>query len=188
MFFYLSLFQSCLSAIGISKYMTNYLFFMFAVLTLTSCSALVGKDQNPIHVEINKVLNKVSHESEKKFNMKTIATCIGSPDWVLDHLSIDFEINKPLTKEQIKQICVFVGTHLRDEANGNPVLSKAMKTFPFTIINVGTTIFIHNKDGSDIYYPDYCIGKLFQGKFYFRSKDPTQQFGYKTDEEEPFTE
>lgn len=168
--------------------MNKYLIFLFANLLLTSCSALLVESRNPMEKEMYNVLNKVSKESEKKFNMKTIATSIGSPEWVLDHLSIDFQIHGPLTKARIKEICTFVGTQLRDEANANPILAKNMKSYPFNIENVGTTLFIISKDNSDIYYPDYCIGKLFLGRFYFRTEGPNQRRGYKTTEEEEFVE
>ena len=157
-------------------------------LYFSPCSAFFWSKQDPIEVEIYSVLNGVAKEAEKKFNIRTIGTGISSPGWVLHSLSLDFQVERSLTREEIKTICKYTACLLRDRANASEILRKQMFSYPFTIKNVTVCLFIKSKNGDRLFDPEFCVGELRSGIYEFLTREKGAKCGYNNSYEEEFVE
>lgn len=87
-------------------------------------------------------------------------------------LDISFEVLRPLTKEQARIIILDCAEIFLGNINSNEKIKPYLKDLPFTLKNIGVTLFIKDTNSGDIFYPNICIAACTSRGVYFRTTDP----------------
>jgi len=105
-----------------------------------------------------------------------------------EELGIDFQVSKPLSKEQARVMLVDCIKIFLEKINSTEKIKPYLKNYPFNEQNISITFFIQDQDGRDLFDPQICIAKWTSFEVTFRTNDPENIYRYKTTEKETHEE
>jgi len=149
---------------------------------------MVAKDFSVSEEVADPLISKIAKRLGKKYNIHPAGAGVSSPDGIVEHFGISFQLNRSLTKEEAREILVSCVGELLILINEDKKIRPYLRNFPFKIKNVSIYIFMTNRDGSDIYDPAIRIASSSHGKLSYDTKDKNQPYGYKSTTTESYEE
>lgn len=136
-------------------------------------------------VQSNQITKEVSDRISKRYNMKVIGVTAGLMNCV-NALGLDFHIQGPLSKEQLRIILVDSVEEFLTLLNEDERIRPFLKEYPFPADGIQIAIFVKDKERNSIYYPEITVASVYNGKLFYRSKEKDVISGYKLTEEESY--
>ncbi len=132
-----------------------------------------------------KIRKQVATKLAKKFSMKP--NCFGGS--MIDKitmLNIGFEIYRPLTQDEARQIIVESVNELVNAVNENEHIQQYLANVPFGPENVVIDIIIYDNDGNIFYHPNlsYVVSSI--GTICYKYEDSEKRFKTKVEKTETF--
>ena len=103
-------------------------------------------------------------------------------------MGLNYDHFGKITKDEGRKMIIDSVNTFLQEINSDPKLQKYLLKKPFLPADVWIMIFPFSIDGTDIFYPDIVVISAVQGKIFYKTKSPDQEYGYFTEEEEIFDE
>ena len=126
---------------------------------------------------MNEIKSDVARTLEKRHNMCLIGEGTGAMHCV-EMLSLSFQINRILTKENARKIIVDCVNEFTKKVNAHVKIRPYLKTFPFEGAQV--TIYITDKNRRNIYDPEIGVVSYREGEITYYTDDPENKWKYKT--------
>ena len=168
-------------------------FLLYLVILLSSFlplwgSKIMAKDYPVDQRVVNPLMGKAAKYFEHKYHMNPIGIGISMPNGIVKRLGIEFQVQKPLSKQEAREILIACANELLSMINNNKEIRPYLRNFPFTLKNVGIGIFIANQDGSDVYHPDICVASISNGELTYDTRDKNNRYSYKSTTTESYEE
>lgn len=136
----------------------------------------------------NRMRSKLIRQLCQKYNMEPCGIYDQAFDGIIEAIGADFEINKILSKDEIRKILVDCTEEFLKEMNANKEIRPELKTYPCTAKNVRISIFITDPSREKTYDPNIAVAVILNGTIHYRTNDKDNQFQYKSKTEEPYEE
>ncbi|HEV8052861.1 MAG TPA: hypothetical protein VGP47_10235 [Parachlamydiaceae bacterium] len=134
---------------------------------------------SPPYVEMAaKIRSEVAHKLAKRHNMRIFGLGGGMADCV-NFLGLDFQIQGPLSKEQLRRILIDSVQELLKAVNSDEQIRPFLKNYPFTEKEIMITLFVIDKRGENIYDPQIAVATSGQGTMSYNTDDKDNKFVYK---------
>ena len=155
---------------------------LICILSSFSPRLLFKKDEPDVELAY-RIREQLAQKLSKKYHMTTIGEVIAIPDHVLNLLGLRFQIQGPLTKDELRNILVDCVEELLCAVNSNKEIRPYLKNYPFTPQNIDIALFIDGLDGRDVSSPNIGIAAASGNKLFFYTKKPSEEYRYITEEE-----
>jgi hypothetical protein len=106
-------------------------------------------------------------------------------------LRLTFQLwtKEPLNRERARKIIVdCIDEYVSAINNAEPLLAQYLSHFPFSSKDIEITIYCADERGGDIYDPALVGIDVWDGRIFYRTKNPKGQYGYKSEYEETYEE
>lgn len=158
---------------------------ILASLCFYACLAAREPDYEEIS---DKIVAKVVNIISKKYHMEP-TSIYGELFERVNAVGANFQINRPLTKDEARQIIVDCAEIFLTQYNNNLKVRPFLKNYPFTKTNLKINIFIQDKKGNTIYHPEIGMVSLFLDNVVYTTLEKGKVFDdYKTKTKEPYEE
>lgn len=138
---------------------------IFTLLLLIGCFLMSFNSDGFFGDEkmVNKFLTRNAKKLQHKYGMNPIGTNVAMPGGVLKVLGLDFQIQKPLTREEARILLINISKEFLTAINENKKILSLFKESP-TISSIGITLFILDTHGDELYDPNLGIVAISEGK------------------------
>lgn len=133
------------------------------------------------------IMEEMSKVLPKKYGMEVVSTTAGLARSV-NVLGLGFQIDGPLTKEQLREILVNCEEEFLARVNQNENIRPYLKNYPFTSENIELDIYVQDSQtGLEAVDPNISVASISNGCVVYCSefKDPKTP-GYKSKEVESY--
>ncbi len=157
-------------------------FFAFILISFfCSCNNSANNQHvSPKYVILaDEIRNEVAKKLSKEFQMTPIGEGGSFYDCVRE-MFLAFDIQGPLTKDQLRSILVSCVEEFLSVVNSNEELRPYLKVYPFTSQEIGIRLFVRNKWGMDVYDPNIGVASARKGKLIYKTTDQNDTFKYKS--------
>jgi len=96
-----------------------------------------------------------------------------------EHLSIEFQIFRPLKKDEARAMLFDCIEIFLNNINSNETIRPHLKDYPFTYKNVGIVFYIADKNHEDLFHPNISVAACTSFGISFDTKDPENIHRYK---------
>lgn len=159
-------------------------FSLIFILVFYSCS---NSEKNPLDQHVSpqyvvlatKLRSEVANKLSKEFHMTPVGEGGSFYDCVRE-IFLAFEIQGPLTKDQLRNVLVNSVEELRSAVNSNEELRPYLIVYPFTSQEIEITLFVSSKWDGNIYDPDISSATARKGNLIYRTTDKSDTFKYKS--------
>ena len=162
---------------------------MFLSLLIFNCiygGDLSSQHVSPPYVEMaGKIRSEIAQMLAKRYNMKIFGISGGMADCV-NMLGLDFQIQGPLPKEQLRRILIESVHELLEAVNSNQQIRPFLKNYPFTEKEIITTLFVIDKNRENVFDPEILVASSYHGRLIFNTKDKAVKYGYKQEIKEDY--
>jgi SpoVK/Ycf46/Vps4 family AAA+-type ATPase len=124
---------------------------------------------------------KIIKKYAQKYNMGVYALSDSMPSGIVKRTGVGFKINQPISKEKARQILVECTQEYIQEINNKKELLPYLENYPVNEKNIDLSIYIYDKNGDQVFYPNLGHVSLFMGNLEYFIRDPKHQ-----DKHEPF--
>jgi len=125
----------------------------------------------------------------KRYGLIPIGTGGGEKEGKSWLKCVSFQLYKKITKDEARILMVEMVEIFLRNINKNKIIIPYLYNHPFTYKNLELSVFILDKDGSDIFHPHLGLISLTEsGTVNFVSYEPGPMCDYATDIEEPYEE
>ena len=111
----------------------------------------------------------------KKYHMRVIADIGGLMEKV-NLLGLEFQIQGPLTREQLRVILVGCVEAFLSVLNTNEEIRSHLKTYPFTAAGIEIAIFVMDTNGRRVSDPYVGIAQALNGTLDYMTIDKTNEY------------
>lgn len=165
-------------------------FILTLILIICSCENSIRRNLNqhvsPQYVALaGKIRYEVAKKLAKEFHMEPVGEGGSFYDCVRE-LFLAFEIQGPLTKDQLRNILVYSVEECLSAVNNNEEIRPYLIVYPFTPQEIEIVLYVKGKRGGDIYDPDIGVASERQGKLEYMITDKTDTFKYKLTDTESY--
>jgi hypothetical protein len=175
-------------AIKMNKYFSIILLLVFCAVIYAGCgNRYVPPRYIVIADEISEAVEAKMIERYKKYQLTVIGD-VGGMAGGVNLIGLSFRVTGPLTKEELRVIYVDSVEMFLYELNGNEEIRPFLKKYPYTIDGVDNTIFVFDKNGGKLFYPNISIVGTVRGMVKYITNDKENQYKYKTEEKESYGE
>lgn len=167
----------------------TYYRMVFIAIFLSNC--IFGCNSKPKHISppyvemASKIRGTTAQKLAKRHNMNIFGIGGGMADCV-NFLGLDFLIQGPLSKEQLRRILIDSVQELLKAVNGNEEIRPYLKNYPFTEREISVTLFIKDPNGKKIYDPEIGVASAGQGTIYYYTDDKENMYVYKQEIKEDY--
>ncbi len=133
----------------------------------------------------DQAIQETSNILSERYQLYNIAVTGVSEKDHFKTIGVKFQIYRPLTKEEGRQILVASTEELLKQLN-TPELLPFLTPSPFTEKNVQVVIFVYDEKGQDVYHPQIGVFAMENGKVEYHTEIPQKKFGYYSSEEESY--
>ncbi|HEV8052733.1 MAG TPA: hypothetical protein VGP47_09570 [Parachlamydiaceae bacterium] len=126
----------------------------------------------------SKIRGATAHKLAKRYNMRISGITGGMADCV-NLLGLDFQIQGPLSKEQLRRILIDSVQELLNAVNLDDQIRPFLKNYPFTEKQIIITLFIKDKNGNDVYDPEIAVASSWHGTINYNTDDKDNKYVYK---------
>jgi len=105
-----------------------------------------------------------------------------------EHLSIEFQIFRPLKKDEARVMLMDCVEVFLNNINSNEAIRPHLKDYPFTYKNVGIVFYIRDKNHEKFFHPNISVARYSTGRVFFRTNDLEKKYQYKETYEETHEE
>lgn len=137
---------------------------------------------------VNITLAKSAKIIQTKFNLRPSGTGAAMPGGPIQGLTLCFDTNFPLTKDQLRELLIKSARELLIQVTENSEIQQYLKHPPFVLENVQIILYNLEKDGREVYDPGISTAEIDEGILTFRSVDPDDTFKYKNTYTETYKE
>jgi len=170
--------------------MTNCYFFSFSMLFASLFNFFGGKEEPYKNNEayMNKIINRSIKQLENRYGLVPIGSGGGNIDNKSRKETVSFHLYHKLTKEEARILIIEIVELLLHNINIDKVIAPYLYNFPFTYKNIEATVFIYEKDESDLFDPNIGLISLTRrGTINYVTYLPNSKWcEYATDVEEPY--
>ncbi|NGX48167.1 MAG: hypothetical protein K1000chlam3_01557 [Chlamydiae bacterium] len=132
-----------------------------------------------------KVIDQTSELLKEKYGLHPFGH--GMKD-KFEYLEIIFNIARPLSKEEAREILIDSTYIFLEKINTNKELKKYLKEYPFTFKNAGITLHIYGHEKEELFHPNICTAACTASGLRFYTNDPDDSFKFKETTEETHEE
>lgn len=167
--------------------MKQSLFSIILIIIFSSFSlrSLTKNDKSQVVELAYNIRDDVAKKQSKKYNMIVQSEGIEVPNDVLNLLSLGFQIQGPLSKDELQRILIDCVSEFLCLVNSNEKIRPYLKNYPFTPQNIRVSLFVNDPGGGEVSPPHISIASASRNVLYFRIKDFSEPYNYVT-EEEPY--
>lgn len=140
--------------------------------------------ESPPHVLVaGKVRAESAAKLAKKYNMSICGTG-GSMMESVEEIGIAFSVDRPLKKEEARELTVKCVEELLYDINASEELRPYLAVYPFEPRRVEMKLFIHTPSGGNVYYPNFSIVSNYKGSITYLGRNSAEEnlFQYREDE------
>jgi len=105
---------------------------------------------------------------KKKYKINTIATNISMPGGIVKLLGLDFQVQGPLSKEEIRKILIALVQDFLVSVNSNEKIKPYLENYPFEIKNIEITLFFIDSQRMELLDPNIGIAKVSSGSLSYK--------------------
>jgi len=121
----------------------------------------------------------------KRYNMKLVGVTGGLVDYV-NVLGLEFQIQGPLTRDELRKILVDCVEEFLVSINTNKQLRPFLKNYPFTANEIILKLYVINENGTDVYDPYVSVASEHDGKIVYKTEEKGNPCVYKSKCEETY--
>jgi len=159
------------------------LVFIFLGITLTFFFSEKINGQSKEEKTMQKIMNEVIFQLEDRNQLRNIGLGVSStPNGCYQSVSLTFNVYRPIKKEEARKMLLDAAQFFCKKINSNEEIKAYLEPYPFTNKNIGLTLFCYQKNGNDLYYPDFTTLKFDKGTLYYKSNTP-ETYDYIIEEE-----
>lgn len=134
---------------------------------------------SPPYVEMaSKIRSEIAQKLAKRHSMKISGISGGMADCV-NMLGLDFQIQGPLTKDELRRILINSVLELLKAINENEEIRPFLKNYPFTEKEIIITLFVKDKSGGNIFDPEIAVASSWHGTMNYNTNDKENMYVYK---------
>lgn len=149
----------------------------------------VGCDKRSERAKLaHRAMYKAAVILENCYQMKFMGWSESTDEQHYNNMGIDFQIFRVLSKDEGREILTDCVEELLKEINSTPELQRFLNPSPFMPANVQIHIYDYQSDRSNLYYPNFVVFSAHDGIVQYKTKVPEMEFGYYTNEKEPYEE
>jgi hypothetical protein len=173
------------------KKYTKFLYLLLFCINFLypNLNAMVMKNNNesPDYAVLsNEIQGNVAKKLAKKYNMHIFGLGSGLADRV-NLLGLSFNLLGPLPKDQLREILVDCVEEYLTSINSNEAIRLFLKNYPFTPNEIEIELFLKDKKGYTILYPNISVATSKGGYLRYHMSDDS--IGpYKSSEKETYEE
>lgn len=151
-----------------------------------------GSDISDFDRTLNGISSKTGKQVQSEFDYLTYMGVGGSLDKnnVINYESLDFSTKGEIDRDEgVKIVARVIETYLKNIYSEEKMVNY-LKEHPFTYKNLEITIYVHDKNGNDVYHPRLWVVYYKEGIIEYKTKVKIAEYTYKkvSDIEEPFIE
>jgi len=150
-----------------------YIFLVISFLFTTAWMDLPYLSNNPDHLQILtiNIRKKAAQEISKKYDLQPCGIAGSMPNGVLHMLGLHFQVNRPLTKNEARQLILDCAQDLLKEINSHPELAEYAPIFPFNENNIEMSLYIRDTKGRYAYPPYISVLRLVNEHLNYYTRD-----------------
>lgn len=118
---------------------------------------------------MNNLLAQAAKDFKKKYKMLPVATNIAMLRGIIKLLGLDFQVQGPLSKDEIRKILINISQEFILKINSIEELKKLLQNYPFEIENIDITLFIIDSNGKGLDAPHIGIAGIKKGRLNYWS-------------------
>jgi len=146
-------------------------YFLFFIIA-TSCSRIFNMSMKDVSEEEKtelKIIAKVAKKlkKEKKLNLCTIGSRNKKDYYIRD---LGFEYFNRLTIDEMRELLIYLVNLFIENFNASEDFLSYVKT-PYGLKNFQITIYLREKNGNFIPYPELSIGELYNNQLTYTTSD-----------------
>lgn len=171
-----------------NKYFSIILLIVFCTVIYVGCgNRYVPPRYIVIADEIKDEVEAKMIERYKKYQLAVTSDTGGMAGGV-NLIGLSFRVTGPLSKEELRVVFVDSVEMFLTMLNENEEIRPFLKNYPYTIDGIDNTIFVFDKNGDKLFYPNISIVGNVRGKVKYVTNDKENQYKYKTEEKESYEE
>ncbi len=136
---------------------------------------------------VNKVLNSVAKTLSRRHGM----SCVGSGGammYQVEYLDLTFSMNRPLDKDEARNIIIDAVDEFLKAVNNDIKLRKFLEVYPYGPKNISVGIMLRNYDGTKLFHPQLGTVGFVNGNVLYLTDDKENSWKYKEEIEESYDE
>jgi hypothetical protein len=145
---------------------------LFATLLLMSFNKFNMPDDyqiSPTEKTVNSLLDKNAKFLSKKYKMRAIATNVAMPGDVVKILGLHFQIQGPLTKNELRKLLINMAKDFISTINENKDIYQSLEHNPFDIKALDITLFLIDSNSIDIEHPHIGTASIKYGVLTYKT-------------------
>jgi len=152
-----------------------YFSFLLVVLIFQSC---FGENMHKFENMVNRITQKIGIQVEMQIPiLRFIGMGGSSKNNIIKYKELAFNVNKKLEKnEGVELISKIVDIYLKN-IYSEKSMESYLKEHPFTYKNLHVVLYIHNKEGDNVYHPDNGVIALREENMVYKTNTLTEK-GY----------
>lgn len=160
---------------------------MFFVFFLCLSCSLLNNEIPFYERKASLLIDKVGNKLASKYNMKLIGTGGGMIDCI-KLMSLAFNINKPLNKNESRKIVLDCTAEFLREINSDQEIRSYLVKFPFPVENVEIGIYIYDENGRKLFDPNISVVSIDKGNISYLTNDKENKYRFKSEFVESYKE
>jgi hypothetical protein len=124
---------------------------------------------SPAESTVNSLLDKNAKFLSKKYKMRAIVTNVAMPGGVVKLLGLDFQIQGPITKNELRKILINSANDFISTINQNKDIHQYLEHNPFDINAMDITLFLIDSEGDSINHPDIRVASIRDNKLTYKT-------------------
>lgn len=126
-------------------------------------SACMKYEVPPDEKAVNAAMSRNSHTLAKKYHMHPFGVTVAMPEGDIQYLELEFQIQGPLPKQEIRQLLINVAHDFLADINSDAELCAYLKNHSLTIKDIGIGLFLIDSARKSLNDPVIGIAKISRG-------------------------
>jgi hypothetical protein len=147
-----------------------------------------GTNMSQAERTVDHLIGELEKRLTTKYHLEAVGVSVSMPRGIVKKLGIDFDIEGPLSKGELRKILIHSSKDFIEYVNANQDIQPFLEKRPFKIENVEITLFLMDSSGINIDHPDIGIAGIKQGVLYYRTLIDSDMTPAKTRTEESYEE
>ncbi len=139
-------------------------------------------------LSVSDLLNKIAGSLEQKYHMQVVGIAISMPRGVVKELGLDFQIQGPLSREDIRKILVYSAQEFLALVNADKVIKPYLQNQLFEIKDIDISLFMINSRDQGLDDPYIGIAGIANGRLIYKKLLTTDVPSIKSEFEESYEE